>query len=386
MFFKLSALYFAYFSLLGVLVPYLGLYLESRNFSLLEIAELASMLMLTKIIAPLVWGSIADKYQCSLLLVRIGSVLTLASFSGFFFAETFWQFVMVIFMFSFFWNAILPQIEVITLNALAGRQDRYSQIRLWGSIGFVASVMGAGFLFERIGVSNFPYVALSIIVTIFLLSLLKFSEPPHPGYDLDSASFLAQLLKSDIVLFFLICFLLQLSHGAYYTYFSIYLESLDYSKSTIGLLWSVGVLAEVTLFVVMHKWFSRHSVKEIMFVSLLLTSIRWFLTSKYANDIQALVLLQLLHAFSFGAMHAAAIKFVHQKFDQKNQGRAQALYSSFGFGLGGAVGALTSGMIVSHSDYECVFEFSAVVAMLGLVICTFMPSKSVNSTSPHTRR
>ena len=222
LFIKLSTLYFVYFSLLGVMAPYLSLYLEDEGYSLLEIGQLLSILMLTKMIAPMIWGGLADKYNKNMLLVRIGSLMTLLCYIGFFWADAFWTMAIVIILYSFFWNAILPQIEVITLYNLAENKNRYSRIRLWGSIGFIFSVAFCGWLFEVLTISIFPYVLLALIISIFVVSLFRFNEVKVTRCKLVEGSlFKDQLCRSWVLLFFVVSFLLQVSHGAYYTYFSI---------------------------------------------------------------------------------------------------------------------------------------------------------------------
>lgn len=369
-------LYFVYFALLGVMAPYLGLYLEGEGFSLLEIGQLMSLLMITKMVAPLIWGSLADKYNKSILLVRVGAFMTLLCYLGFFWAHTFWSLAFVIVLFSFFWNAVLPQIEVLTLYNLAEQRSRYSRIRLWGSIGFIVGVAFCGWLFDKISVSVFPWILLILISAIFCVSLLGFSEVKIQKSALENGRpFKQQLLRPWVILFFCVSFLLQVSHGAYYTYFSIYLASLDYSKVQIGWLWALGVIAEVLMFVVMHRWLKRSSIENIMLLSLLLTVIRWVMTAIYADSLYIIALMQCLHAFSFGAMHVASIQFVHNSFEQQNQGRAQALYSSMGFGAGGAVGAMLSGYVVSSQSYVSAFIYSGLICLMSALLVLFMKYK-----------
>lgn len=373
LFVKLSALYFVYFALLGVMAPYLSLYLQSEGYGLFEIGQLLSILMITKMIAPMIWGGLADKYNKSVILVRIGSLMTLMCYVGFFWAHTFWSIAVVIILFSFFWNAILPQIEVLTLYNLSENRNRYSRIRLWGSIGFICSVILCGWLFEALNVSLFPYVLLVLITLILVVSLLRFNEVSVKSSKKEHGPlFKEQLSKSWVILFFVVCFLLQVSHGAYYTYFSIYLSSLDYSKTQIGWLWALGVMAEVIVFVIMHRWLKRSSIVNIMLLSLLLTIVRWAVTAYYADSMILITVMQCLHAFSFGAMHVAAIQFVHSNFEQHNQGRAQALYSSMGFGAGGAVGAYLSAYIVEGAGYTSAFMMSSLIGVLAFVFVLLM--------------
>ncbi len=350
------------------MAPYLGLYLEEEGYSLFEIAQLLSLLMFTKMIAPIIWGSLADYYNKSVFLVRAGALMTLICYLGFFWAHSFWSIALVIVLYSFFWNAVLPQIEVLTLYNLAKQRNRYSRIRLWGSIGFICSVALCGWLFERQSISLFPWVLLLLIVSIFAVSLFRYKEVEAHALSVDERlSFRQQFFRPAILIFFTVCFLLQLSHGAYYTYFSIYLADIGYSKFQIGWLWALGVIAEVVLFLYMHRWFKRCSIIGIMQVALALTCLRWFGTAYLADSLFAITVLQCLHAFSFGAMHVASIQFVHSHFVQYHQGRAQALYSSFGFGAGGAAGAFLSGFVVMTNDYTMAFLVSALISLTALI-------------------
>lgn len=380
LFIKLSILYFVYFGLLGVMAPYLSLYLEGEGYSLLEIGQLLSILMVTKMIAPMVWGSLADKYNKSVLLVRIGSFMTLLGYIGFFWADEFWSIALVIVLYSFFWNAILPQIEVLTLYNLAEKRNQYSRIRLWGSVGFICSVVLCGWLFEKLSVALFPYILLLLILAIFGVSLLRYREVRcESSNQIGGIAFKTQLFRPWVLVFFVVSFLLQVSHGAYYTYFSIYLSSLDYSKTQIGWLWALGVMAEVLMFVIMHRWLKRSTIENIMLISLALTLLRWAITARYADSLVLITAMQCLHAFSFGAMHVASIQFVHSHFEQHNQGKAQALYSSMGFGAGGAVGAYLSAYIVESSGYASAFMASSVISLFAILfVCTLKHKNKKN--------
>ncbi len=384
LFIKLSNFYFFYFALLGVMAQYLGLYLSEKGMSLVEVGQLTAILMATKIFAPNVWGALADKTQKRLRLVRLGALLTLLGYLGFFWADSFLDYALVIIGFSFFWNAILPQFEVITLYSLGAQHDRYSLIRLWGSVGFIVAVVAAGELFELFSLGLFPWFLLLIITAILSSTFLHYDEPLLvASHERSQVSFKDELRAGRAYLFFISCFLLQVSHAAYYTYFSLYLESLGYSKVHIGWLWGLGVAAEVLLFIYMHKWQARTPLKLIMLVALLATLVRWLLIAWFSDQFFVLLLAQCLHAFSFGAMHAAAIQFVHKHFSQENQGKAQALYSSSGFGLGGATGAILCAAIVASYGYASAFLMSAAVVFVAsfCLIPIVVPAGSLGDRS-----
>lgn len=377
---KLSTFYFFYFALLGVTAPYLSLFLDSEGFSAAEVGQLTGLLMATKVVAPNIWGAVADKTQKRLVLVRFGAFATLLSYIGFFLAEGFWQYASMIILFSFFWNAVLPQFEVITLHSLKGETNRYSLIRMWGSIGFVAAVLALGWLLEKFGISTFAPILFVVIFAIFLASLLRFEEPLKT-LSRDEGPYLRlldELRLGRAYLFFGVSFLLQLSHGAYYSYYSLHLEALGYGKLQIGGLWALGVIAEILLFAVMQYWHRRHTVKTIMAIALALSALRWLMIAYFSDLVWVLIVAQILHAFSFGAMHAASIFFVHHHFSLANQGRAQAMYSSLGFGLGGSMGALSMASLVDDLGYQALFAVSAVIVFSAFALLKPLKEPKVN--------
>ena len=161
---RLSGFYFFYFATLGVFLPYWSLYLKDSGFSPIEIGELSALLVGTKIIAPNLWGWIADHTGKSLRIIRIASFFAALLFVGFLLAQHYFWFAWITIAFSFFWNAVLPQFEAVTLFHLKNEPHRYSQIRLWGSIGFIVSVLGIGWLLD-----SRPIVLLPVVITALLI-------------------------------------------------------------------------------------------------------------------------------------------------------------------------------------------------------------------------
>lgn len=341
---RLSAFYFFYYALLGGLAPYWAVYLREQQFGPTEIGQLMAILMVTRLLAPNLWGWLGDMAHCRLAMVRVGSFLACLFFLGFFWVESFWAYGAFMALFSFFWTAVLPQFEVVTLHNLAGQRERYSQVRVWGSVGFILTVTGLGLMLEHLSVRWLPVSLLIVLGLIWLTSMQPLTEPKITRQQ-DGQGFLAIVRQRPVLAFFAINFLLQLSHGPYYTFYSLYLQSAGYGLDVIGLLWCLGVLAEVVLFMFMHRLLVRFSLRAIIGWSMVLTAARWLLVPAWLDSFWLMALVQLLHAFTFGAMHAASIEFVHTRFAGAHQGQGQALYSSLGFGAGGSAGALLSGLL-----------------------------------------
>ncbi len=365
---RLSGFYFFYFASLGGFLPYWGLYLQqARGFSAAEIGELMAVVMVAKLIAPNIWGWIGDHTGHRMPIVRIASLLTVVCFFGVFLERGFWGLALVMMLFSFFWNASLPQFEAVTMSYLQDRIQHYSRIRLWGSVGFVISVVVLGFLVDHWGVSLLPQLVLLLYVGIFLNSLSvpeRMADPPAH----DQGSILEILKRWDILAFLLVCFLMQASHSAYYAFYSIYMENLGYSGGVIGQLWALGVIAEVLIFLVMHRLLVRWGARRVLIASLAIAVVRWMLVAGGSDNWLLVLLAQVMHAATFGTFHAAAIHMVHHYFVGRHQGRGQALYASLSFGAGGAVGSLTSGYLWSGLGAASAFWFASGYALLAVMV------------------
>ena len=366
---RLSAFYFCFFGLLGALYPYWSLYLKSQGFSSADIGLLLAIPMATKIVAPNLWGWLADYTGKRLLIIRLGALLSFLCFIGLFIDQKFWSIALVLAGYSFFWNAILPQHEVITISFLRQRPETYSRIRLWGSIGFIIFVLGSGFWFDTHDIQTLPIIGLILLAGIFLSSLFV-PNPHHQRHEKAAHKFRATLKQPAVLAFLLAGLLMQFSHGIYYSFFSLYMESFGYSRSGIGMLWSVGVVAEVFLFILMHRLLLRFGVREIMLGCLFIATLRWLLIGYGTEQLLLLVLAQIFHAFTFGAFHAAAIDCIRRLFEPANQGKAQALYSAFCFGAGGALGSYLAGVIW---DIQPLWPFNigALASFIAMIIVWF---------------
>lgn len=364
---RLSGFYFFYFALLGTMVPFLGLYLQSLDYSPAEIGQIFAVMMATRIVAPNIWGWLADRTGRRLFIIRLGSFLACVSFPLLLWQQGFLWVAFIIAAYSFFWNAVLAQYEVVTLTFLDGMTHYYGRIRLWGSIGFIVAVVVLGYVFDSLSVSYMPVAALAILFFMWLSSL-TICEQRNLALEHSSGEGFWQIVLSAPVFCFLgASFLLQVSFGTYYTFYSVYLEGLSYSRTSIGLLWGLGVVAEVVVFWFMHCFMNRFSLRQIMLLTLFATVVRWWLIGCYPYFLVVLIFAQLLHAFAFGTAHAVSIELVRRFFKGRNQGQGQALYSAVGFGAGGALGALLSGLIWSGSPVAA-FALSALSAAAAFVL------------------
>lgn len=368
---RLSSFYLCYFALLGATAPFLALYFDHLGFAPARIGELVAIPMLMRCLAPNLWGWLGDRTGRRLLIVRLGALCTLASFSLIFFGHSYAWLALVMALHAFFWHAVLPQFEVITLAHLHGQTGRYSQVRLWGSVGFIIAVVGLGRLFEYVRLDAYPWTVVAIMGGILLASLwVPNAQPVEQGERRSAEGFVRQLRAPGVLPFYVCVALMQLSHGPYYTFLSLHLQHLGYERGAIGLLWALGVVAEVLMFLLMGRLFARVSIQSLLLGSFLLAALRWALLGTLADVPAVLLLTQLLHAATFGCFHAASIAFVQASFGARQQGQGQALYAALS-GTGGALGALYAGYAWNLLGATFTFAVASLAALAAASITAF---------------
>jgi PPP family 3-phenylpropionic acid transporter len=377
-FMRLSTNYFWYFGLLGLIVPFLALFLDARGFTSLEIGEILAVITATKIVAPSLWAQLADKSGQQLTIVKVGALLSLFCFSLIIWTFSYWPLMFSLAMFSLFITSILPQIEVMTLNSIRKSAKIYARIRLWGSIGFVIVAMLSGELIERYSAEAFSYIGIVILAGLFISTLLNKQPRIAKKSSVDNVSIRAKVFTRNFLLFFFAGLMLQMSFGPYYVFFALYLKNLAYSGFLIGIFIAIGVVAEIGVFVFAAIFFKSFSLKTLISMSILLTAFRWFIVGHFANSDMALAFSQLIHALSLGLYHSASISFIQQHFNANQQSRGQAIYIGGVYGVGGAIGAYVAGLLWQEGIGAVItFDFAAITALIGGVLALFLRNKPI---------
>ena len=383
---RLSGFYGLYFGLIGCIMPFWGLYLQQQSFAVEDIGLLLALFSAVRIFAPNIWAGtthFCEKIIAPMQLMRIAGLLMFLCFIAIYWATEFWHYALIMLCYGFFWSAILPQYETLTLNYIKDDLDKYSSIRLWGSMGFIFTVSVLGWMFDFISINYLPAVMLALMLGIVLNGFAlptvgKVKEACYTSVDHDSSvpaadaiTLTGKSVKLSIASFILMNLLLQITHGPYYVFFSIYLQGLGYSNWAIGLLWSLGVLAEIVVFWRIAFFLRHWSLRELAVICLILTAIRWLLTAYFADNSFILIATQCLHAFSFGLLHGVSVKYIAIFFPGKKQLHGQALYSGLGFGLGGAIGAYLAGITWASQGPEFVFISAGVIALVASLIAVY---------------
>ena len=359
--FRLGAFYCAHFVHVGLFTAYFPLYLAGRGFNAVEIGWVLALPSIMRTFAPAGWGAVADRTG-ALRAVVVSSCAALASaFLVLPFVQSIVAVALVIGVASLLSAGALPIVETITLGAFAADPGRYGPVRLWGSVGFIAAVLAGGAWLDAAPVAALPWAMFGFALAALAVALSLPGRAPRThsgaeGWRLDRAA-----------LWLLACGLcMAAAHGTLYAFFTLHLERSGYRVTTIGALWTLGVVAEIAVFVLLPQIFRRFALSTILAASFACAVVRFLLLAWLAEMLWLVAIAQILHAATFGAFHAAAVAAVQRVFPQTSQARGQTLFSSVAYGAGGALGAFAAGWLWTLGGPGVAFSFSALCGLAGL--------------------
>lgn len=379
--------YFAFFLGLGIYLPYFSPYLVEQGFAPDTVGAMLAMVMAAKLVAPPLLGWMVDHsgrvivWLVATSLVSAVLAVGLALLAGIDAGLVGWMVLLM--AFGFFWQPLLSQLDVAALRLTGPAPERYPALRAWGSIGFIVASVGLGALIDRIGLVAVPWLMAVALVALAVV-LWRVPEPGVPRETGARPVSIRDRLKEPAMLgFFAGSFLINLSHGVYYAFFSVHLADLGYSATAIGLLWALGVVAEIVLFFLLPGLRNRFAPLFLMLLAIALMALRWLLIGYQADVLVWLLFAQLLHAASFGMTHAVGIWVIDHQFPGRAHARGQAILSAASYGGGAALGLYLAGLLWGRVEPDVAFAAMTLASLLAFAL--MLAARRVVRWSPGAR-
>ncbi len=350
-FFNISAFFYFYFSIIGVWVIFLPKILQNSGYSATQIGIIFSIPPLMRFLTPFFFLKL---FSLSKNVLHITLVMMLISIPLLYLTiNNFTLFIFTNIFFGISFGLVLPYIETYALSELA--KERYGKARLWGSVGFTLIALVLARIFDNdIGLH---FIAISVIFSVFFAYTISLDDG-HFNNKSDQEKKSFSLAKHTFL--WISIFLMQVSFGAFYSFFTIYETDHGISLEVVSYLWSFGVLCEIILF-----YYQAHVIKfdllKIIKFSVLITAIRWMLLYLFPESLFISYLSQSFHAFSFALYHTATLSYLYTLYENKKL--TSQFYYGLGFGLGGFMGSLIAGEFYG----EYLFLSSAIIALISFI-------------------
>lgn len=366
-YFRFGLFYLGYYGYVGVISPYVSLFFADRGFSPVQIGVLMACFQLSRIVGPYLWGWLSDVTHTRVKLLRLAAIASLLAFLMVPNIHGYGAMMAMMIGLNLITSAMSPLGDALTISTLRrhGAFDhRYGRVRMFGSVGFIAAVLLGGALFERLGMSAFPWLA-SAMLAIFSIVVFGMRDAPDEGPRVAPPPALPLLRRPDVAWFLASAFLMMFAHAALYVFYSLYLSQLGYSKLAIGAMWTIGVVAEIVFFFYQGRLFGALALRTILAGTFVLAALRFGLTGYFAQYVWLMAIVQILHAATFAAHHSASLKRLQRWFAGPLQGRGQALYTGISYGIGGTLGGLAMGWTWKTLAPAHTFGLAALAALAG---------------------
>ncbi|UQA60325.1 MFS transporter [Polyangium aurulentum] len=357
--------YFAAFAAIGVYLPFFPPWLEAHGIRGLSLGIVTSLFHAMSIIAPPAFGFVADALGLRGFLLRVACG---GAFAGFLVISAlalrggpigFGPLVASVLIFAFFRSPMAMMADVVSLEQSGRAGVPYGSIRLWGSIGFLCAATAAGWLADPKQPAEVPIAVALALLGAFTVSFALPSRVPAPARP--SAEHVREFVADPSVRLFLAgAFFAQAGHVCYDQRMSSLLRDRGASQPFISLAWSVGVLAEVLLMGVFGLIAQRVRPPVLLAIAYGGASLRWLLIANLPGTLP-LLLLQPLHALSFGVTWVASLAFVKERAPSHMLSTAQGLFTT-AISSGGVVGMLVWGPLYEKSGGMVTFATASVVS------------------------
>ncbi|MDP2863977.1 MAG: MFS transporter [Desulfobacterales bacterium] len=362
----LASQYFLYFGVMGIFLPYFNLYCYKLGFTGFQIGVLSASRSVVMVLSPLLLGALADRFHARKPIYLLCHFLSSAVWCFYLFTSDFWMMLIITVGYTVFYSPIISFLEAFTIDILGSRKKSYGSIRVWGTVAFIVTVFSLGKILDiyPIGIILPLILAGSAIHALFAIKIPDIKPKNNKPFLREAR---ALLKKRQVILFLSSAFLMLVSHGAYYGFFSIHLENIGYGRTFIGAAWAVASIAEILVMINSDRIFKRFSIKNVIIFSFITAVARWLTLSAVKSP--ALILLsQTFHAVTYGAFHVSSILYIDSMTSDETKTLGQSLNNAVTYGLGLMVGFFASGWLYGKAGSPALFALSSLIALAGGII------------------
>ncbi len=354
---SIAAAYLAACAMMGIQLPFFPIFLADRGLGPDAIGLAIALPMAIRLVAMPLAGIVSDHLGTPrIVLIGLGFTAA-ATFALVGLATSAIWLLLAVGLSAIFWSPIFPLLEAYALQlANLGTVD-YGRARLWGSASFIAANLAGGFLLDRIPPGAIIWLMVGSILLFALTSrMLPAFALPHK----DAPRLPMHWPSSMLILGVVAAACVQASHALLYGFSSLQWKAGGLDASTIGFFWSIGTAAEIGLFYVGTRMLGKISALSMIMIGGVAAALRFGI---YAMNPPAMLIsvLQMLHAFTFGATHLGLMALIAQNTPSHTAGRAQT-FSSAVLGMVMAVATVAAGSLYGRLGVSAYGWFSLLGA------------------------
>jgi len=366
----LSSFYFLHYATLGIIFPFAGYFFKEVGFSGTEIGLYLSIFPLAKFTITNIWTQFFANARRKHLFIASCILLSSLSMVPLVYTENRILVGLLLVIFAFSRAGVIPVMDSIAISMDA--KIPYGRLRLFGSLGFIATSITAGILMDRFGIYAFVWTFMTAgILSVIPSFFVNFSVDA-----LNPTSRADRKLSPELILFFTGLTIYLTSFSFLSNFFNIKVSEAGFSQSWAGYMWAIGVISEVFFLYNQERVLKIFNVKTLIALSMFLGGVRYFVTG-YTDSLFVLCFFSAFHGFSYGTFHIGVMRYIRLYVPEKLKLKAQSMYSGVGYGLGSIAGSSLSGIIYDISGLKSVFVTAFIFCTAAALVIFFLTGRGV---------
>jgi PPP family 3-phenylpropionic acid transporter len=365
-------------------VGFKNLYFQEIGFSGSKIGILSAIPAVINVFTLMFWGYLSDMHISRRALLTFAGLVSAFFIALMAFGQSFLYIFMITIAISLFYGPLPSLTDTTVLLKFDKSKSHYGHVRLWGSIGFalLAEITGIILKMSSIKIAFFISVVCLIGFVIPLRLLDSEAKPLENKHTPFTA--MKELLSSWPMVHILIIVTLSTSVSIMsISFLPLYMVNIGGNESDVGHAYLIAAMSEVPIYMFGHKLIGRFKLKGLILTGIFFQVIRWFLYG-CSHSITAILLIQILHGFTFGAFFLGMVTYVHHLAPPRLETSAQTLLSICWLGTAPIIGNLFGGVIMDLLGLKKLFFIGSFICLCTLILFLAGPKTgALNLRSAH---
>jgi PPP family 3-phenylpropionic acid transporter len=359
----------------GVASPFWPRFFETRGMSSEQIGFLLGLGTIVRLIAGPVAARVADRLQQLRHVLAAAAAIAACLAFGLPWIGGFWALLIIRLGHE---AALTPTTSLADALALGASKSRaptgmgfeYGWVRGSASAAFVLGTLLAGQVIGWTGLASIAWMHGVLLLGAVASTMLLPPEVEKSDVAPERSSFTSIRELMEIVGFrrmVLVAALVFGSHAMHDAFAVIRWNAAGISPTTISVLWSEAVVAEVIVFILVGpRLVDALGPGGAAAIASTAAILRWIVMASSTHPV-ALAIVQPLHGMTFALLHLACMRLIGTTVPQHLAATGQALYA-LGPGLLTALLTLSSGMLYARFGASG-FLLMALLSALALSLC-----------------
>ncbi|MGZ5220938.1 MAG: nucleoside permease [Chitinophagaceae bacterium] len=390
---QLSLMMFLEFFIWGGWFVTLGTFLGNNlNATGAQSANVFSTQSWGAIIAPFVIGLIADRYINAEKILGalhiIGAILMYQLYN----ADSIGVFYPYVLVYMILYMPTIALVNSVSFNQMKDPEKEFSNIRVFGTIGWIVAGLLISFLFhwdteENTSKGLLKNTFLMSAIASLVLGIFSFTLPKTPPSkrgnekvslkEIIGLDALKLLKDKNFAVFFISSILICIPLAFYYQNTHAFLSNIGVTNPTGKM--TIGQISEVLFLLLLPLFFKKYGFKKTILVGMLAWAVRYLLFAfGDAGDLSFMLIIGIaLHGICYDFFFVSGYIYTNSKAGEKYKSAAQGLITLATYGVGMLIGFEIAGMITDYYkvsekvfDYKMIWIIPSIIAAVVFVLFT----------------